>query len=249
MEEDYGIDLSRIPRRKRRFFRNNKILLKALSKHVKKAADAREIEKQKIIESLRYRLERAEGSELLDIADSLFEQLSGKETANIVFSNIRAKKAHTKELTDKDCEEIAENIYLQLKEIKEAEKRKLREEMKKQREVEKIKKRLAKIQGLHLPERKKTGRKRGPKHIKPKEQEVQKPAMPELKADIEAEEKLKLGEEGDIFKELGIEGESSLGKIESEESSLFKELEELSREEAELESEVPESVEKKKRKK
>ncbi|MCD6478710.1 MAG: hypothetical protein J7L44_02360 [Candidatus Diapherotrites archaeon] len=205
------VDLSKIPRRKRRFFRNRKLLLKALSKHVQKVQDVREIEKQKIIQELKYRLERAERAELLSLADKLFEELSSDQAEDIIVSNIKAKKRHAEELTKKDYEEIAENIYMQLREAREAEKLKHREKKVREKEIERIKERLATLQGL----KKKPEMKPGKKQKRGKERaamlgEIEEAGDEEILSALAAEP------------ELGSEGE--------EEQSIFKELEELSEE-------------------
>jgi hypothetical protein len=207
-----GIDLSKIPRRKRRFFRNKKLLLKALSKHVEKVQDVKEIEKQKIIQELKYRLERAERAELLNLADKLFEELSSDQAENIIASNIKAKKKRAEELTKKDYGEIAENIYMQLREAREAEKLKPKEKKIKEKEIERIKEKLATLQGLQ----KKPGMKPSKKQKMGKERAAMLGGIEE-------------GSDEDILSILAAEPE--LGSVgETEEQSIFKELEELSEE-------------------
>jgi len=229
-EAEEEIDLSKIPRRKRRFFRNNKILLKALSKHIQKTPDVKEIEKRKIIEKLRWQLSMIEKKELLNLADVLFEQLNDKEAASIVRANIRAKKAVRPELSEEDCKEIVENIYEQLREAAEEERRLKHKEKKKKKEVEKIKKTLKRAirttSGAKREKRNIGKRKR--EEIKPKKPAVKEPAGEELPADSEDILSM-LKEESAGPGEAMLETEIG-GGSEDAELDVFKELEELTEE-------------------
>jgi len=176
---------------------------------VQKVQDVKEIEKQKIIQELKYRLERAERAELLNLADKLFEELSSDQAESIIASNIKAKKRHAEELTKKDYEEIAENIYMQLREAREAEKLKPKGKRVKEKEIERIKERLAALQGPQREARP------GKKHKVRKEDA--------FLGEIE-----KTGDE-DILRAL--DEKPGLGPVaETEDQSIFKELEELSEE-------------------
>lgn len=116
-------ELKDVPRRKRRFYRDQDTkLIKHLSKHVQKANGIKEIEKQRIILSLKKKLEQAEKQELKRLAVHLFEEESnGKdETKEVVFNEVLKHQGRKKELSNKDADEIAESIYSQLKEKQEA---------------------------------------------------------------------------------------------------------------------------------
>ena len=204
------IDLSKIPRRKRRFFRNKKLLLNALSKHVKRVQDVKEIEKQKIIQELKYRLERTEKAELLGLVDKLFEELSSDQTENIIASNIKAKKRHSEALTKKDYEEIADNIYMQLRETRDVKHIKPKEKKGREKEVEKIKERLATLQGLQKRPRSKLNKTAPTKETNAILGELSKERdKDEILSTIAEEPELETADEG---------------------KTLFKELEELSKE-------------------
>lgn len=222
MEEE--LYLNQIPRRKRRFFRNNRILLKALSKHIKKSPDVKEIEKQRIIERLRWQLNMAERSELLRLADVLFEQLNEKEAANIVKRNIKAKKVLKPELSEEDCKEIVENIYEQLRESAKEEKLLRHRERKKQKEVEKIKKALKRAMRSTTGAKEKV---RGEKGIERKLRKAEeKKFVPEEEPISESEDILSMLKESTEPAEETAE----LTGSESEETDVFKELEKLAEE-------------------
>ncbi len=224
IEED--IDLSKIPRRKRRFFRNNKLLLKAISKHVKKAPDIKEIEKRKIIERLRWQLSMIEKKELLNLADVLFEELNEKETSNIIRDNIRVVKESRPELTEKDYKEIVENIYEQLREAAKKKRELLREKRMKEREVEKIKKYLKEAVAKEPLESKPV--------VKPsvrRSKKEEKKALEEHFSEepsSEDKELLELLKEGEEMEESPKKAESE--EMEGEEEDIFKELESLAEE-------------------
>lgn len=140
-------ELDYIPRRKRRFYRDqNKKLMKHLSKQIKKAGGIKEIEKQKIILSLKRQLEKAREEEIKDLAAHLFEQASyGRDdTRELVFKEVLKYQGRGKELSNKEADEIAESIYSQLKERKEAQKIFDRLEEKKRKEREKLERKRAK---------------------------------------------------------------------------------------------------------
>ena len=210
-----AFDLSQIPRRKRRFFRNRNIVLQAISKHVEKVSDVKEIEKQKIIEELKYKLDKLAKEELLGLAEKLFEQLSSDEADAIIARNIKEKKRQAEELTKKDIEEIIDNIYSQLREAnakKTAEA--IKKPGKKEAEIENIKKRLAMLKAAKE---------------KPQEKPMLKTTK-ELKTPKEDEEILAEITRKD-YKEFE-EGEEELGLPELEkEDSVFAELEKLSQDE------------------
>ncbi len=141
-------DIPNVPRRMRRFHRDQDTkLMKHLSKQVKQAGGIKEIEKQRIILSLKRQLEGAKGEEVKDLASHLFEQASmGKdETKDLVFTEVMKRQRTGKELSNKEADSIATSIYAQLKERKESqqryeilEKKQLKKEEKREREQTKI---------------------------------------------------------------------------------------------------------------
>ncbi len=108
------IDINKIPRRLRRFFRNRELLVKELSKGAKEIPELKEIQKQKILAELKSKLEEAEREDLLTIAKHVSEQLKKEYAKQLFEASLKAYKGG--ELTKKDYEEIASSIYEQLKE-------------------------------------------------------------------------------------------------------------------------------------
>lgn len=204
----FMVELSEIPRRKRRYYRDQNIkLIKHLSKQVNKAEGIKEIEKQKIILGLKRQLERARKEEIKQLAAHLFEQASyGKDdTKDLVFKEVL--KYQGKELSNKEADEIAGSIYSQLRERQESLKAFEKLEERERKEAEKLKRKMAK--GRELPK---------------KEEE------PSIGA-FGAEEPERVGiepkkEVEKIKDELSME----LGLGEQKEDSTFKELEKLSSE-------------------
>ncbi|MEM4662987.1 MAG: hypothetical protein QXM75_03115 [Candidatus Diapherotrites archaeon] len=211
------IDLSAIPRRKRRFFRNKNLLIKEVSKHIKTMPDVREAEKQRIIEELRVKLEQLAKEELILLAERLFEQMSKEDAEKIVEKNIREKKKESEQLTKADIEEIVNNIYSQIRNaqvIKESEKPQKSE---KEKEIMKVKERLEAIRKGKTEDKKQKFEKEG--------------MLTKLQTQAEKFDKEILAEiEKDDLSELGLdEEEFELGGKEKDES-LFRELEQLTEE-------------------
>jgi len=135
---------SNMPRRMRRFHRDqDSKLMNHLSKQVKKTSGIKEIEKQRIILSLKRQLESAKEEEVKDLASRLFEQASrGKdETRDLVFTEVMKRQRTGRELSNKEADSIATSIYTQLKERRDSqqrfeklEKKQLKEQEKKERE-------------------------------------------------------------------------------------------------------------------
>jgi len=118
--------ISSVPRRKRRFYRNQDTqLIKHLSKQVEKTIGMKELEKQKIIISLKRRLADAQEDELEGLAVRIFEQKSVgcDNSGEVIVKEIsKVKQNKKKELSSKDADAIAESIYNQLKEKQEVKK-------------------------------------------------------------------------------------------------------------------------------
>ncbi|GEM_PF-2373009 len=214
------VNLEDIPRRKRRFYRDQDTkLIKHLSKHIQKADGIKEIEKQRIIMSLKRKLAQAEKRELKGIAAHLFEEESiGKDsTKEVVFKEVLKHQGKGKELSNKDADEIAESIYSQLKERHEAQMiyDKLEEKRaRKERKNEKLKKKrlFDARKGMN-----------GPKRRRAKELGVFGLSEPD-----KVEKKDTLSEVNKIKEELSLE----LG-IKKEKDDPFAELESLSKEDKE----------------
>lgn len=212
------IDLSSIPRRKRRFFRNKKRIVAAVSRHITSMPDIREAEKQRIIQELREKLDHLAKEELILLSERIFDQMSKEEAEKIVEKSIREKRKSTEQLTKADIEEIVNNIYEHIKEPRStsfSEKQKeepKKEETAKEKELKKVKERLSLL-------------KRGTEK-ETVQQRQQKQEPKKIPSDEEILAELKKGslEEDDLG-----EGELSLGDKEKDES-LFRELEELTSE-------------------
>jgi len=134
----------------RRFYRDQDTkLMKHLSKQVKKAGGIKEIEKQRIILSLKRQLESAKEEEVKDLASHLFEQASrGKdETKDLVVTEVMKRQRTGRELSNKEADSIATSIYAQLKEKKDSQQRYEMLEKKQMKEQEKTEREQAKRQG------------------------------------------------------------------------------------------------------
>lgn len=211
------IDLSSIPRRKRRFFRNKKRIVAAVSRHITSMPDIREAEKQRIIEELREKLDHLAKEELILLSERIFDQMSKEEAEKIVEKSIREKRKSTEQLTKADIEEIVNNIYEHIKEPKSTSfSEKQKEEATKEKEVKKVKERLSFLR--------KDPEKEIVKQAVQQKQQKQEPKKIPSDEEILAELKKGSLEEDDLG-----EGELSLGDKEKDES-LFRELEELTSE-------------------
>jgi hypothetical protein len=130
-----------VPRRMRRFYRDDGAsLVNHISRQIEKAAGIKEVEKQKIILSLKRQLEKTGESEKKDLAVHVLEQASsGKDEAKeVVFNEVMKYQGRGQELSGKEADEIAESIYSQLKERDDARKMLVRLDEKKKKEEEKL---------------------------------------------------------------------------------------------------------------
>jgi len=208
--------LTEVPRRKRRFYRDHdQKLIKHLSKQVKKA-DIKEIEKQKIILSLKRQLESARQEELQGLAAHLFEQRSeGRDnTKELVTSEVHKYREMRGKISGKEADEIAESIYAQLKEERDAQH--MYDKLARKREKKDRKKKRSKDKELF---EKRAGL-RGSKRREAKELGVFGLEEPEKVKRIEP-----TGEADKIKDELSLE--LGLGK---EEDETFGELEKMNEE-------------------
>ncbi|MCX8190437.1 MAG: hypothetical protein N3F05_04400 [Candidatus Diapherotrites archaeon] len=207
------IDLSSIPRRKRRFFRNKNRIITAVSKHIANMPDVREAEKQRIIQELREKLEHLAKEELILLSERIFDQMSKEEAEKIVEKSIREKRKGTEQLTKADIEEIVNSIYEHIKESKRNEViEKQKEETNKEKELKKVKERLSSL------------KKEPEKEVMQPKQRIQE--SKNIPSDDEILAELKKSSFDDELSESDL----SLGDKEKDES-LFRELEELTSEE------------------
>ncbi|MFH1234673.1 MAG: hypothetical protein V1493_03610 [Candidatus Diapherotrites archaeon] len=140
-------EMESVPRRMRRFYRDDGAsLVNHISRQIEKAAGIKEVEKQKIILSLKRQLEKTGESEKKDLAVHVLERASnGKDEAReVVFNEVLKYQGRGQELSGREADEIAESIYSQLKERDNTQKMLLKLGEKKRKEEEKLQREIAK---------------------------------------------------------------------------------------------------------
>ncbi|MCX6802730.1 MAG: hypothetical protein NT067_06490 [Candidatus Diapherotrites archaeon] len=232
-------DVNSVQRRFRRFYRDDGTkLFDHLSGVVAKSSGMQDVEKQKIILSLKRQLEKTGDDEKKNLALHIFERASlGKDDAKeVVFNEVMKYQGRGKELSGKEADEIAESIYSQLKERNEAQKMLQKLDEKKRKEEEKLareteKKIREKEKGLPRSKQRDMrglgtfGVKAPEKTRRADSLEVEK-IKQELSAGLGKGKKTEGGEEfSEIKKELGMKDES---EEKEEDDSTFDELEKMS---------------------
>lgn len=144
------MDLNSIPRRKRRFYRKDRIMHHMIQE-IKNDAKLKLEEKKKVLEGLKKKLEQAKEEEINVLAENLFNQSQKKDLGKIAAIEIQKNRIKNPEREELNFNEIAENIYLQL--MAEKEIKKWKERNLKKNPVKGIKEKIEELEETNHPEK------------------------------------------------------------------------------------------------